>query len=334
MFGRVDLAVLIVSLTLLAPVASSAQTTALRPVHTYSIVARDHDTGQLGVAVQSHWFSVGSIVSWAEPGVGAVATQSFVEVSYGPLGLQLMRGGKSADAALAALLAVDPNPEVRQVAMVDADGNVAVHTGDDAIAEACDAEGDGYSVQANLMLKDTVCEAMVAAYEATEGDLAERMMSALEAAQGEGGDIRGKQSAALLVVSGDRTAPAWGDRIFDLRIEDHPQPVEELRRLLTLARAYNYMNAGDEHMTRGEVGQAVDAYGKAESLAPESHEMVFWHAVTLAGIGKVDEALPLFQRAFTMWPDWRVLVPRLPEAGLLPDDPELIARVLAVGESR
>ena len=302
----------------------------LRPAHTYSIVARDAATGQLGVAVQSHWFSVGSIVSWAEPGVGAVATQSFVEASYGPLGLELMRAGKTAEQALNALLAGDEHTDVRQVAMVDAWGNVAVHTGENAIIEHCDHEGDGYSVQANLMLESTVCDAMVRAYESTEGDLAERLMAALEAAQAEGGDIRGKQSAALLVVEDDISLPAWSGRLFDLRIEDHPEPIKEMRRLLTVARAYNYMNAGDEYMTQGEVEKAVEAYSMAESLTPDNHEMVFWHAATLAAIGRVDESLPLFKRAFEMWPDWRELVPRLPVAGLLPDDPDVIERITGV----
>jgi uncharacterized Ntn-hydrolase superfamily protein len=280
----------------LAPAWAQEAGRPLRPVHTYSIVARDAANGQLGVAVQSHWFSVGAIVSWAEPGVGAVATQSFVEVSYGPLGLDLMRAGKSAEQTLRALLAGDEHTDVRQVAMVDARGNVAVHTGEDAIIE----------------------------------DLAERLMSALEAAQAEGGDIRGKQSVAILVVSGDREAPAWGGRIFDLRIEDHAEPLREMRRLLTLARAYNHMNQGDEYMTQGDVEKAVDAYSVAEELVPDSHEMIFWHAATLAGVGRVEEALPLFKRAFDMWPDWRTLVPRLPASGLLPDDPELIERIINV----
>jgi len=322
----------IVAVTLISAASLPAQDThnPLRPVHTYSIVARDAETGQLGVAVQSHWFSVGSIVSWAEPGVGAVATQSFVEPSYGPLGLDLMRSGKTAEQALKSLLAGDDHTDVRQVAMVDASGDVAVHTGEHAIIEWCDRKGEGYSVQANLMLNSTVCDAMARAYESTEGDLAERLMSALEAAQAEGGDIRGKQSAAILVVSGDRSMPAWGGRIFDLRIEDHPEPVEEMRRLLTLARAYNFMNEGDEFMTQGNVEAAVKAYGQAEQLAPDSHEMVFWHAATLAGIGQLDEALPLFKKAFEMWPDWRELVPRLPASGLLPDDPELIKSIVSV----
>jgi uncharacterized Ntn-hydrolase superfamily protein len=301
----------------------------VRPVSTYSIVARDGETGQLGVAVQSHWFSVGSVVSWAEPGVGAVATQSLAEVSYGPLGLELMRAGKTAEQALTSLLAGDEFAGVRQVAMIDADGVVAVHTGENAIIEACDRTGESFSVQANLMLKATVCDAMYAAYTMTEGDLAERLMSALEAAQEEGGDLRGKQSAAVLVVSGDRGQPAWGGRVFDLRVEDHPEPIKEMRRLINLARAYNYMNEGDQHMAEGDVSAAVQAYSEARGLAPDSHEMVFWTAVTLARSGNLEEALPLFARAFGMWPDWRTLVRRLPSSGLLPDDQELIDRILA-----
>jgi uncharacterized Ntn-hydrolase superfamily protein len=300
-----------------------------RPVSTYSIVARDAATGELGIAVQSHWFSVGSVVSWAEPGVGAVATQSFVDPSYGPLGLGLMRAGKSADEALTALLAADEFTSVRQVAMVDASGNVAVHTGGQAIVEACDQKGEAFSVQANLMLNATVCEGMFEAYTSTKGDLAEKLMAALEGAQAAGGDIRGKQSAAMLVVSGDASLPPWGGRVIDLRIEDHPDPLVEMRRLLTLARAYNFMNEGDEHMTTGNVAAAVEAYSKAQALAPDSHEMLFWTAATLATEGKLDEALPLFARAFELWPDWRLLVPRLPASGLLPDDPALIEKILA-----
>jgi uncharacterized Ntn-hydrolase superfamily protein len=309
--------------------AAIAEQPPLRPVHTYSIVARDAATGQLGVAVQSHWFSVGSLVVWAEPGIGAVATQSFVDPDYGPLGLQLMRAGKSAQEALTALLSVDEYASVRQVGMVDAGGVVANHTGDMAIVEYCDVAGEGFTVQANLMWKPTVCAAMEAAYTTSSGDLAERLMAALEAAEGEGGDIRGKQSAALLVVSGDRSQPAWGGRLYDLRVEDHPEPLIELRRLLTMNRAYNLMNEGDEHMAAGAIDKAVESYGSAESLVPDSHEMVFWHAVTLAGAGEVEAALPLFERAFAEWPLWRELVPRLPASGLLPDKPELIRQILA-----
>ena len=321
----------VVSLIPVVTVADSALP--LRPVHTFSIVARDADTGQLGAAVQSHWFSVGADVIWAEPGVGAVATQSFIEPSYGPLGLQLMRAGKTANEALHALLAVDEHEDVRQVGMVDARGNVANHTGDHSIEEYCNIKGDDYTVQANLMWKPTVCKAMAAAFENTGGDLAGRMMAALDAAQGEGGDIRGKQSAAILVVEGDTSTPAWGGRVFDLRVDDQAAPLVELRRLLTLARAYRLMNEGDGHMADGDVAQAIAAYSAAEALAPDNHEMVFWHAATLAADGRVDESLPLFRKAFAMWPRWRELVQRLPAAGLLPDDPALMKRILSVAPS-
>ncbi len=297
---------------------------------TYSIVARDAETGEMGVAVQSHWFSVGSGVLWAEPGIGAVATQSFTDPNYGPLGLQLMRAGKDASGALAALLAADEHADVRQVGMVDANGIVANHTGANAIVEHCEIAGENFTVQANLMWKPTVCKAMAAAYTASNGDLAERMMAALEAAQGEGGDIRGQQSAAMLVVSDDRSLSPWSGRVIDLRVEDHAEPLAELRRLMTMNKAYNLMNAGDEHFMRGEIDQAVAAYGSAEALVPDSHEMIFWHAATLAGAGQVDEALALFAKAFSVWPLWRELVPRLPASGLLPDDPDLIERIVTV----
>ncbi len=299
----------------------------IRPAHTYSIVARDPRTGQLGVAVQSHWFSVGRSVAWAEAGVGAVATQSFIEPSYGPLGLDLMRSGKSAPAALAGLLAADDHIDVRQVAMVDAKGRVAVHTGEHAIIAHCESTGEGFSVQANLMERDTVCAAMVRTWRTTRGDLAARLMAALKAAQGEGGDIRGRQSAALLVVEGKRHGAPWQGRVFDLRVDDSDRPLIELERLLGVARAYREMDLGDQAMTRGDMPAALAHYATAERMAPDNHEMVFWHATTLAANGRVDEALPLFARAYRMWPKWRALVPRLPKSGLLPDDPGLIRRI-------
>lgn len=304
----------------------------LRPVHTYSIVARDSETGQLGVAVQSHWFSVGPIVPWAEAGVGAVATQSFVEVSYGPLGLDLMRAGKTAPEALKALIAADANEAVRQVAVVDARGNVAAHTGAKAIAEAGHHVGHQYSTQANLMLKNTVWDAMAQAYESAKGDLADRLMAALEAGEREGGDIRGRQSAALVIVTGKPTGQPWRDRIFDLRVEDHPDPVGELKRLVRVARAYLEMNEGDELVTQGKIDDAVKAYGAAAALYPDNPEMVFWHAVTLASVGRVEESLPLFRRAFAADRNWKTLVPRLPASGLLPDRKDLIDRIVAADE--
>jgi uncharacterized Ntn-hydrolase superfamily protein len=311
-----------------SPAFAQDATSGLRPVHTFSIVARDSETGQMGVAVQSHWFSVGGVVAWAEPGVGAVATQSFALRSYGPLGLELMRNGLTADQALTALVAGDAHPEGRQVGMVDAQGNVANYTGPSAIREFCDIEGEGFTVQANMMGPNTVCAAMAAAYQGAQGDLASRLMAALNAAQREGGDIRGQQSAALLVVSGDRTQHAWSGRIFDLRVEDSERPLQELTRLLGLARAYNLMTEGDDAVAAGDIATARLRYAAAMELAPDNHEMVFWTAVTLASTGDVDEAMPLFRRAFRMHPPWRELLQRLPAAGLFPDDPALMQRIL------
>ncbi len=322
--GSLALAVLVVG--------SFAPLLAQRPVHTYSIVARDAATGQLGVAVQSHWFSVGPIVPWAEAGIGAIATQSFVEPSYGPLGLELMRSGRSAEEALRALVAGDPHPEVRQVAFIDAKGIVAVHTGDKAIEAAGHRKGKNYSVQANLMLKPTVPDAMARAFERAKGDLTERLLIALEAAQAEGGDIRGSQSAAILVVSGKPTGRPWADRLVDLRVEDHREPLKELRRLVQLGRAYLRMNAGDEAVAQKNIRKARQEYGAAERMLPDSAtngEIVFWHAVTLANTGRVEESLPLFRRAFAQDTNWAVLVRRLPKAGQLPDDPKTIQAILA-----
>jgi uncharacterized Ntn-hydrolase superfamily protein len=303
----------------------------LRPVHTFSIVARDPNTGELGVAVQSHWFSVGAVVPWAEAGVGAIATQSFVDSSYGPLGLSLMRAGRSAPDALKGLLAADEGRDVRQVAMIDAQGRVDAWTGKNDIQAAGHHIGKDYSVQANLMLNDKIWPAMAAAFEATKGDLAERMLAALDAAQAAGGDIRGRQSAAIIIVSGKPTGQAWKDRVFDLRVDDSEQPLKELRRLVTLQRAYNHMNAGDLAVEKKDNEGALREYGAAEQLVPGNAEMIYWHAVALVNMGRVEESLPLFKRVFAMDRNWIELTPRLPKSGLLPDDQKLIERIVAVG---
>lgn len=316
---------------LFAGFAAAAESTI--PVATYSIVARDAATGDLGVAVQSHWFSVGTVVTWAEAGVGAVATQSFAEPSYGPLGLAAMRAGAAPAKALADLLEKDPHPEVRQVAFVDRAGRVAVHTGKGCIPAAGHRFGDGYSVQANLMLGDEVPDAMARAFETATGPLAERMLAALDAAQAVGGDLRGKQSAAILVVRGTPSAKPWTDRLVDLRIEDHSDPLRDMRRLLTLHRAYGKMNLGDEALAAGKMDEALSLYAEAQRMVPDHHEFVFWTAVTLVGNGRTEEALPLFARAFRMNPAWMLLVPRLPAVGQLPRDPGLVERILAVGPS-
>ena len=315
---------------LLVTTAVTTATAAVRPVNTYSIVARDPATGEMGVAVQSHWFSVGSVVSWAEPGVGAVATQSFVEVSYGPLGLKLMQAGKTAEQALAALLAADPQREVRQVAMVDRHGNVATHTGANCISAAGHKTGEQYSVQANLMENDTVWAAMAEAYETAEGDLAERLMVALEAAQAEGGDIRGRQSAAILIVPAAGEGRPWRETTVDLRVEDHPRPLEELRRLLRVHRAYQHMNRGDERMSEADVEGALAEYAAAAGLQPENQEIRYWQAVTMTGSGQLDAALPIFAEVFAAEPKWKNVTLRLVPAGLLPDDPALLQQILEV----
>jgi uncharacterized Ntn-hydrolase superfamily protein len=300
--------------------------------HTYSIVARDPQTGEMGVAVQSHWFSVGSIVTWAEAGVGAIATQSFVDPSYGYKGLDLLKRGVTAEDALKQLVAADAQRDGRQVAFVDAKGRVAAHTGAKAIQAAGHHIGNQYSVQANLMASDKVWPAMAKAYESTTGRLAERLLAALDAAQAVGGDIRGKQSAAILVVKPVSTGRPWagGDRLVDLRIEDHPDPLGELRRLLRLQRAYDHANRGDELFATQKVEEALKEYAAATRLAPEILELPFWQAITMAAAGRIAEAEPIFRAVFAKEPFWADLVPRLPAAGLLPDDKALVGRIVGI----
>lgn len=315
---------------LLAAVPAPAAPAPHRPVATYSVVARDPATGDLGVAVQSHWFSVGSVVSWAEAGVGAVATQSFVDPAYGPLGLSLMRAGRSAPDSLAALLAGDAQREVRQVGMVDAEGRAATHTGALCIPAAGGQQGHQYVVQANLMDKPSVWPAMARAFESAPGDLAERLLAALDAAEAEGGDIRGRQSAALVVVKARSSGRAWADRIFDLRVEDHAQPLVELRRLVRLQRAYNHMTKGDDCVALVDWACAEREYGAARGLEPDHAEMAFWYGVALAAAGKLDDARPLFAQAFAADPRWRELVRRLPGVNQLPKDEQLLAAILSI----
>lgn len=301
-----------------------------RPVHTYSIVARDKETGQLGVAVQSHYFGVGRTVPWAEAGVGAVATQSLVRVDYGPLGLQLMRQGYSAPQALAQLLAADKEREVRQVSMIDAQGNLATHTGSRCIAAAGHLTGDQVSVQANLMVDQSVWPAMMEAYEATQGDLAIRLVAALEAAQAAGGDIRGQQSAAIVIVAGTRLEKPWEGRLFDLRVEDHPRPVEELKRLVQLRRAYQLVDRSDELMVLKQFEQASHCMAQALSLAPELIELRFWAGLNRIMAGQLVAGKELLRPVFDQEPIWIDLMPQIVKAGLFSDDPELMREVLSV----
>ena len=275
---------------------------------TYSIVALDPDTGELGAAVQSHWFSVGSLCTWARPGVGAVATQSVVEPAHGPNALDRLERGDSAAEALEALLAEDALRTVRQVGVVDARGGVAVSTGPDCIAHAGDATGATWSCQANMMERDTVPAAMSAAFEAATGDLAARLMAALQAAQGEGGDVRGRQSAALLVVPPE--GEAWRARV-DLRVDDHDDPLAELERLLALWRAYELAGTADELMAADRADEAGALYRRAAELAPGSDELLFWAGLAMAHAGDLDDGVAAVRRAAEAKPNWLVLLDRL-----------------------
>jgi len=287
---------------------------------TYSIVARDKTTGDLGVAVQSHYFQVGPVVPWATAGVGAVATQSMVNVSFGPLGLELMRAGNTPEQALKALLAGDTEPDGRQVSLVDVAGNVATHTGKKCIPAAGHRIGEGFSVQANLMEKDTVWDAMFDAYSASTEPLAERMMAALEAAEREGGDIRGRQSAAMLVVTGMPTGRPWEDRIIDLRVEDAPDPLGELRRLMRVKRAYMALNDSERMADAGEQAEAGDRLRKALELAPEMVEIHFWGGLGMAQAGMIDAGCDLMMTAVRKDRRWIEVLNRLVASDRLPAD--------------
>jgi uncharacterized Ntn-hydrolase superfamily protein len=302
------------------------------PVHTYSIVARDPATGQLGVAVQSHYFSVGTVVPWAEAGVGAIATQSIADPGYGKLGLDLIRSGKSAPDALRSLLAGDDGRDLRQVAMIDVRGRVAAHTGSRNIPEAGHEVGANFAVQANLMVNDKVWPAMARAFETATGGLAERMLAALDAAQAAGGDIRGKQSAAIVVVSGTPTGNSWVDRVVDLRVDDSKEPLKELRRLLVLRRGYDHIDAARLAQRNGEDERALTEFRAASALVPDSAELIFWHAVALVRMKRVDDALPLFRRVFQLDMAWIEVPARLAKVGLIPNDPAMIQRIVDLGK--
>ena len=275
---------------------------------TYSIVALDPATGELGAAVQSHWFSVGSLCTWARPGTGAVATQSVVEPAFGPHALDRMQDGAGAQDALAELIAADPLGAVRQVAVVDAEGGVAVHTGTQCIPCAGDATGTHWSCQANMMARDTVPQAMSAAFEHAEGDLADRLLAALRAAEGEGGDVRGRQSAALLVVPAE--GEPWQTRV-DLRVEDHRDPIEEIARLLGLQRAYELAGQADELMAADQPVEAGALYRRAAELAPGSDELLFWAGLALAHAGDFEAGVDAVRRAIAVHAGWATLLERL-----------------------
>jgi uncharacterized Ntn-hydrolase superfamily protein len=289
---------------------------------TYSIVARDPVSGELGVAVQSHWFSVGGVVAWARPGVGAVATQSVAEVAHGPNALDGLAAGLEAGAAIASVLATDEQARYRQLGVVDAAGRAASHTGDGCIPFAGHVVGDGFACQANMMGPDTVPAAMAAAYRSDQGDLASGLMAALLAAEAEGGDVRGRQSAAMLVVPAE--GEPWRTRI-DIRVEDHADPLGELERLLRLARAYEMAGEADELAAEGEHEHATELYMRAAELAPEADELTFWAGLGVAA-QDLDGGTALVRRAAAVKPSWLTLLERLPD-DLAPTAPAVRARL-------
>ena len=298
---------------------SFGQDNSHRPISTYSIVALDPHTKELGVAVQSHWFSVGSVVPWAKSGVGAVATQSLAKIEYGPEGLALMEAGKAAQEALDILLEQDEGAKYRQVGMVDFQGNVASYTGSNCMDFAGFQKGKNYTVQANIMASPTVWPAMAEAYERAEGDLAERMMQALEAAEREGGDLRGRQSAAMLIVTGEPTGMDWKDIVLELRVEDHPEPLKQLRRLIQIHRAYEHANQGDHYMETGNMEAALKEYNAAAEAYP----------VTLASSGEVEKALLLFKEVFARNPDLKTMTPAVAKSGFLPLDDKTLELIMS-----
>jgi len=308
----------IIILFQLCALTSLAQKPADPLAHTFSIVARDPNTGEMAVAVQSHWFSVGSVVSWGEAGVGVVATQSFINKSFGIRGLELLKAGKSPQEAVDLLLRDDEGKEFRQLAILDKQGKVATHTGKNCIDVAGHSNGENFSVQANMMLNDKVVPAMEKAWkEYNTLPIAERMVEVLKAAQKVGGDIRGKQSAALLVVAGEATGEPWNDRLIDLRVDDANDPINELSRLLKVFRAYEHMNSGDLYVEKNEMQKAMDEYGKAMKMFPDNLEMQYWTAITLANNKDIKQASTMLQRIYKADANWRELTRRLPKVGLL-----------------
>ena len=317
-FGIIKKIVIILLITY--PLSSTGQTNPYSDkfAHTYSIVAKDANTGEMAVGVQSHWFSVGTLVSWGKSGVGVVATQSFVNPSYGPIGIELMENGVSAEEALKNLTDKDEGRDFRQAAMLDVNGSVNAFTGEKCIESAGHFVGENFSVQANMMLNDEVIPAMKKAFQDNSNlPLAERIIKVFEAAESVGGDIRGKQSAALIVVGAEKTSNVWEDKKIDLRVDDSSNPIKEIKRLLKVHRAYDHMNKGDLAIEENDMDNALSEYGKAQVLFPENHEMSFWKAIALLNNGKKEAARPILKKVFKENPNWKKLIYRLPKSGLI-----------------
>ena len=286
--------------------------------HTYSIIAIDEKTGEMAVGVQSHWFSVGTIVSWVKSGVGVVATQSFVNPAYGPEGIKLMESGVSAENALNQLVSEDDSREYRQVAMLDVNGSIKAFTGEKCIISAGQYIGKNFSVQANMMLNDKVVPSMKKAFEENfKLPLAERIIKVFEAAEKSGGDIRGKQSAVILVVGSKKVKNEWEDKKIDLRVDDSENPIKEIKRLLKVSRAYEHMNKGDVAIEKGDMQKALSEYASAEKLFPQNLEMKFWKAVALLNNSRVSQAREIFKYVINKNKNWEKLLLRLPASNLV-----------------
>jgi uncharacterized Ntn-hydrolase superfamily protein len=286
--------------------------------HTYSIIAKDSATGNMAVAVQSHWFSVGTVVAWGQSGVGVVATQSFVNKSFGIRGLALLKNGLTAQQALDSLLATDEAKEVRQVAIIDTMGNIANFTGSKCIDFAGQLKGKTYSVQSNMMLTNKVNQAMATAYENNAKlPFAERILKSLDAAQKVGGDIRGMQSAAIIVVAAKPNNTPWDDKIIDLRVDDSEKPLEELNRLYKVHLAYEHMNKGDLYIEKNDMPNAMKEYKAAQQLFPKNEEMQYWQAITLANNKDIVGAKAILKKVYAKNKNWLELTKRLPKVGLL-----------------
>jgi len=296
---------------------------------TYSVVARDPETGRFGVAVQSHYLGVGPVVPWLEAGVGAVATQASVNISFGPIGLELLRAGRSASEVVAALVASDDQPQVRQVGVVDAKGGAAAHTGTECIPACGHLVGDGFTVQGNLLERDTCWPAMAAAYRSAlaEGvSFVERLLLAMEAAEGEGGDVRGRQSAAIMIVAADSQQAAWRGRLLDVRVEDHPDPVPELRRIVTMQLAYNLLDEEGDEARAGK--SSAERYALARQLSPDAYELCFWRGVELATGGDMEAGRRELLIAFAADRRWRTTLQHLADGRREGVTPELAAELL------
>ena len=296
-------------------------------VSTFSIVAFDPSTKDLGVAVQSRYFSVGSVVPWAEADVGAVATQSFVNVSYGPRGLQLLKEGFTVDEVIARLTKDDEEKEYRQLGIIDSRGEAHAFTGQKCLEWAGSKVGENYAAQGNILAGKQVVQDMGREFESTKGDLAERLVAALKGGETAGGDARGRQSAALLVVRRNLGRGGYGDKYIDLRIEDHPNPIVELKRLLNLHRVYSLIDDGEDKLTKGDLKTALAALKKAVSLNPNIDDAQVDLGIVNLKLGKKNEAANAFDRALRLNPKMKTLIKQLPNVGLIKPDQELFAEL-------